>query len=41
MTPEERIARHKDFLVANWRGLAAFAWEHYLDRGKGMVLVEE
>jgi hypothetical protein len=41
LTPEQRIAKHKDFLNANWTGIAAFAWERYLDRGKGMVLVEE
>jgi hypothetical protein len=41
LTPEQRIAKHKDFLNANWTGIAAFAWEHYLVKGKGMVLVEE
>lgn len=41
LTPEQRIAKHKDFLNANWRRIAAFAWEHYLEKGKGMVLVHE
>ena len=41
LTPEQRIGKHKDFLNANWRGIAAFAWDRYLDKGKGMVLVHE
>ena len=41
LTPEQRIAKHKDFLNANWRRIAAFAWEHYLNKGRGMVLVHE
>ena len=41
LTKEQRIAKHKDFLNANWRALAAFAWEHYLTDGLGMVVVPE
>lgn len=41
LTKEQRIAKHKDFLNANWRTLAAFAWEHYLTDGVGMVVVPE
>lgn len=29
LTKEQRIAKHKDFLKANWQALAAFSWEHY------------
>jgi hypothetical protein len=41
LTPEQRIARHKDFLNANWESLAAFAWEHHQAEGAGVVLVPE
>lgn len=41
LTREQRIARHKDFLKANWRQLSAFSWEHYLTQGVGAVLVPE
>jgi len=41
LTKEQRIARHKDFLKANWIILAAFAWEHYQTKGAGAVLVPE
>ena len=41
MIKEQRIAKHKDFAKANWRLLAAFAWEHYLAEGRGMVVVPE
>lgn len=41
LTKEQRIAKHKDFLNANWRSLAAFAWEHFLIDGVGMVVVPE
>ena len=41
LTQEQRIARHKDFLKANWQILAAFSRENYLSKGKGAVLVPE
>ena len=41
LTKEERIVRHKRFLQANWQLLAAFAWEHYQDKGCGAVVVDE
>ena len=41
ISKEERIVRHKRFLVANWMRLAAFAWEHYQKQGRGAVVVEE
>jgi hypothetical protein len=41
LTKEERITRHKRFLSANWEMLAAFSWEHYLNEGRGAVLVVE
>jgi hypothetical protein len=40
-TPEQRIARHKDFLKANWELLAAFSWEHYQTEGRGFVVAME
>ena len=41
LTQEQRIARHKSFLGANWELIAAFSWEHYLAEGRGMVVVPE
>jgi hypothetical protein len=41
LTPEQRIARHKSFLNANWMLIAAFSWEHYQKEGRGMVVVPE
>jgi hypothetical protein len=41
LSKEERIVRHKRFLVANWKLLAAFAWEHYQKQGRGAVVAEE
>lgn len=41
LTKEQRIARHKDFLQANWPLIAAFSWENYLVKGRGAVLVPE
>lgn len=41
LSREERIARHKEFLNANWGLLAAFSWEHHLSEGRGAVLVVE
>ena len=41
LTKEQRIARHKDFLKANWELIAAFSWEHHLKEGRGMVVVPE
>ena len=38
---EERIIRHKRFLAANWKLLAAFAWEHYQKQGRGAVVADE
>ncbi|MCE9612920.1 MAG: hypothetical protein K8T26_01500 [Lentisphaerae bacterium] len=41
LTKEERIARHKSFLQANWEIIAAFSWGNYLEKGRGAVLVPE
>ena len=41
LTQEQRIARHKSFLGANWDLIAAFSWEHYQTEGRGMVCVPE
>ena len=41
VSKEERIVRHKRFLVANWKLLAAFAWEHYQKQGRGSVVADE
>jgi hypothetical protein len=41
LPPEQRIARHKNFLGANWELIAAFSWEHYQNEGRGMVVVPE
>ena len=41
LTKEERIARHKSFMGSNWELIAAFAWEHYLAKGRGAVVVPE
>lgn len=41
LSKEERIARHKRFMHANWSLLAAFAWQHYQKQGRGAVLVDE
>jgi hypothetical protein len=41
LTKEQRIARHKSFLGANWEPIAAFSWEHYQKDGRGMVVVPE
>ena len=41
LTPEQRIARHKDFLLANGETIAAFSWGGYLKDGKGAVLIPE
>ena len=41
MTKEQRITKHKDFLNANWKAIAAFAWKHYENTGRGLVVVYE
>jgi hypothetical protein len=41
LSKEHRIAKHKDFLKANWKLIAAFAWENYRGTGRGAVLVPE
>ena len=41
LSEEERIIRHKRFLTANWKLLAAFAWEHYQKQGRGAVVADE
>ena len=41
LSKEQRIAKHKDFLQANWPLVAAFSWENYLAKGRGAVLVPE
>ena len=41
LTPEIRMARHRAFLDANWRQIAAFAYREYLAKGKGIVAIME
>lgn len=41
LSQEQRIARHKSFLAANWELIAAYSWEHYQSEGRGMVVVPE
>lgn len=38
---DERRRRHRDFIQANLLALAAFAWEHFQQEGRGAVLVDE
>lgn len=41
LNPEIRMAKHRDFLKANWRAIASFAYENYLAKGRGIVAVPE
>ena len=41
LTKEDRIARHKRFLQANWQLLAAFSWKHFQKEGSGFVVAME
>jgi len=41
LTKEVRIARHKRFLKSNEHSISAYAWENFLAKGKGMVIVIE
>ena len=41
LTKEQRIVKHKSFMNANVLLIAAFSWEHYLTKGRGVVLVPE
>lgn len=41
LTDEQRIAKHKSFLQANWNLIGAFAWEHFQEEGRGAVFVPE
>ena len=41
LSEEERIVRHKRFLAANWKLLAAFAWEYHQKLGRGAVVADE
>ena len=41
LTPEIRMARHRVFLDANWRQIAAFAYGEYLAKGRGIVAIME
>jgi hypothetical protein len=41
LSQEERIARHKTFFSRNWTPIAAFACEHYIQEGRGVVIVPE
>ena len=41
MTPAQRVSKHKDFLNANWKAIASFAYGEFLSKGKGMVVVPE
>jgi hypothetical protein len=40
-TKNQRIDCHKQFIANNWELIAAFAWEHFLEEGRGMVIVPE
>lgn len=41
LNPEIRMAKHRDFLKANWRAIATFAYENYLAKGRGIVAIPE
>ena len=41
LSPDQRIAKHKSFLNANWELIASFSWEHFQKEGRGMVVVPE
>ena len=41
LNPDLRMAKHLDFLKANWRAIASFAYENYLAKGRGIVAVPE
>lgn len=41
LNPDIRIGKHKDFLNANWRKIAAFAYGEFLAKGRGIVAVPE
>jgi len=41
MTPAQRVSKHKDFLNANWKAIASFAYGEFLSKGRGMVVVPE
>ena len=41
ITEPERIIRHKRFLQANWKMLAAFSWEYFQKEGRGAVVTDE
>jgi len=41
LNPDIRMAKHRDFLKANWRAIASFAYENYLTKGRGIVAVPE
>ena len=41
LTQEQRITKHKEFIKANQELLAAFSWGHYIQEGRGAVLVPE
>ena len=41
LNPEIRMARHRDFLNANWRKIAAFAYGKFLAKGRGIVAIPE
>ena len=41
LNPDLRMAKHRDFLKANWRAIASFAYENYQAKGRGIVAVPE
>lgn len=41
LNPDIRMAKHRDFLKANWRKIASFAYENYLAKGRGIVAIPE
>lgn len=41
LNPEIRMAKHRDFLKANWTAIARFSYENYLAKGRGIVAVPE
>lgn len=41
LNPEIRMAKHRDFLKANWTAIASYSYQEYLAKGRGIVAVPE
>jgi len=41
LNPDIRMAKHRDFLKANWLQIALLSYENYLAKGRGIVAVPE